>query len=402
VVRVVEQLAGCSVPASVLESLVLPARVRDYQGGMLDALTSAGEVLWAGHAGLPGGDGWVSLHLADDAPLTLPPPEPHPALDDAQSLPARLARLLRDGGGLFFRSMLEQLDEPADAVEQVLWELVWSGHVGNDTLAPVRARLGASRGSVGRAPRAGRTRGRGGRGSRFAGVRPARPIAAPGPVSGRWFWLPDIEADATVRAHASAQVMLDRHGILTRGAVAAEGTPGGFAAAYRVLSAAEEAGRCRRGYVVEGLGGAQFFLPGSVDRLRRMVDVDEPGRRAGTVVLAAADPANPYGAALPWPETSAAGHRPGRKAGAIVVLVDGDPALFVERGGRTLLSFTESRDTLAPAAHALADAVRRGALGRVTVQRADGASAMTGVVSDVLADAGFQLTPRGLRLRPER
>jgi len=212
--------------------------------------------------------------------------------------------------------------------------------------------------------------------------------------------LPAIEADPTVRAHATAHLLLDRHGVLTRGAVTSEGAPGGFAATYRVLTAAEDAGRCRRGYVVEGLGGAQFSLPGSVDRLRRFAEVQHPLMPEGSLLLAATDPANPYGAALAWPDPVVPGHRPGRKAGAVVVLVDGDLVLFVERGGRTLLSFTDDSDTLRVAATALAAGVRRGALGRVTVQRADGESAMSGPVSDALSAAGFHLTPRGLRLRP--
>jgi ATP-dependent Lhr-like helicase len=202
-----------------------------------------------------------------------------------------------------------------------------------------------------------------------------------------------------VRAHAQAQLLLDRHGVLTRGAVQSERVPGGFAAVYRVLAAAEEAGRCRRGYVVAGLGGAQFSLPGAVDRLRRFSgDSGRTSRDTAALVLAASDPATPYGAALPWPETT--GHRPGRKAGAVVVLTDGELSLYVERGGRSVLSFTEDAGALREAALALAEAVRRGALGRVTVQRADGEAVTSGPVGDALAAAGFHLTPRGLRLRP--
>jgi ATP-dependent Lhr-like helicase len=395
---VVEQLAGCAVPASALESLVLPARVRDYHPGMLDELTTAGEVLWVGHAGLPGGDGWVSLHLADDAALTLPEPTPLDTLDDPQTVTARLAEALRHGGGQFFRTLLEQVPDPAEQVEQALWELVWSRRLTNDSLAPIRSRLGSGpRRARGGATRSGYRRPD--RRPRFAAARVTTPVRS-GP-SGRWSWLPPVQTDTTLRAHASAQLLLDRHGVLTRGAVAAEGVPGGFASAYRVLSVAEESGRCRRGYVVDGLGGAQFALPGAVDRLRELVEVTHPARRDGTLVLAAADPANPYGAALAWPPTPSTGHRPGRKAGAVVVLVDGSPALFVERGGRSLLSFTDDREVLSVAASALADTVRRGSLGRVTVQRTDGESAMAGPVSDALAQAGFDLTPRGLRLRPE-
>ena len=187
--------------------------------------------------------------------------------------------------------------------------------------------------------------------------------------------------------------------MLTRGAVAAEQVPGGFAGVYRVLAAMEEAGRVRRGYVVQGLGGAQFGGSGAVDRLRGV------GPGDGALVLAATDPANPYGAALPWPArtdpASGPGHRPARTAGALVVLVDGDLVLYVGRGGRSLLSWTEDTPALRTAAGALADSVRSGTLGPLAVERADGVGLLSGKhpVAEALADAGFHHTPRGLRLR---
>ncbi|MDQ2815794.1 MAG: DEAD/DEAH box helicase, partial [Actinomycetota bacterium] len=245
----------------------------------------------------------------------------------------------------------------------------------------------------------------------------------PPTVSGRWSLLPgrgalagtdpagtaSASTDPTMRAHALALTLLERHGVLTRGAVAAERITGGFAAVYPVLRAMEEAGQCRRGYFVEGLGGAQFALPGAVDRMRAMVDPrgvprgqeGRPSRQAQ--VLAAADPAQPYGAALPWPDRpgeTPASHRPGRKAGALTVLVDGSLVLYVERGGRTLLSWTEDDEELTPAAAALAAAVRAGALGRLTVERADGLRAGgDSPLTQALESAGFRPTPRGLRLR---
>jgi ATP-dependent Lhr-like helicase len=196
--------------------------------------------------------------------------------------------------------------------------------------------------------------------------------------------------------HAAAEQLLMRHGIVTRGAVVAERVPGGFAGVYPVLKAFEEAGRCRRGYFVEGLGGAQFAHPGAVDRLRGLGPAD------GAVhVLAATDPANPYGAALPWPERGAidAGHRPGRKAGAAVVLVDGRLVLYVERGGRTLLSYSDDERVVEPAAEALAAAAREGRLGRLQVQRADGEAVLDTPVARALAQAGFHPTPWGMRVR---
>jgi ATP-dependent Lhr-like helicase len=195
--------------------------------------------------------------------------------------------------------------------------------------------------------------------------------------------------------------------------VAAEGVEGGFSAAYRVLSAFEETGQARRGYVVEGLGAAQFAMDGAVDRLRALSTAREREEvqqsKSRTVVLAAADPANAYGAALPWPaQPAGVTHRPGRKAGALVVLVDGELTLYVERGGKTLLAWGEvtngedqrqDEERLQAATDALALAVRDGALGRLTVERTNGESALTSPLGRALEAAGFHATPRGLRLR---
>jgi ATP-dependent Lhr-like helicase len=240
----------------------------------------------------------------------------------------------------------------------------------------------------------------------------------PPTVSGRWSLLPERVPDsggaaATMRAHALALSLLERHGVVTKGAVAAERVPGGFAAVYPVLRAMEETGQCRRGYFVEGLGGAQFALPGAVDRMRALagdLTTQEPddgiprqGRKPGqAVVLSAGDPAQPYGAALPWPERpgeTAGGHRPGRKAGSVVVLFGGELVLYVERGGKTLLSWTEEPTALEPCALALAAAVRDGALGRMTVEKADGGTVHDTPLARALTAAGFRATPRGLRLR---
>jgi ATP-dependent Lhr-like helicase len=219
----------------------------------------------------------------------------------------------------------------------------------------------------------------------------------PPTAAGRWSLLPEREPDPTRRLHAAAEQLLRRHGIVTRGAVMAEHVPGGFAGVYAVLKALEESGKCRRGYFVEGLGGAQFAVPGAVERLRGQAD-----QAAGqTLVLAAADPANPYGAALPWPERDAErpGHRPGRKAGAVVVLVEGALVIYVERGGRTLLTYSEDSAALRPAVDALALAVREGMLGKLTVERSDGEGVFDTPVAAALAEVGFRPSTRGLRLR---
>ena len=397
VVTVVEQLAGCAVPASALESLVLPSRIADYQPSMLDELTASGEVLWAGHGGLPGSDGWVSLHLADTAPLTLPD---HGDVEMSADHDAIL-EALSGGGAYFFRQLSTTVGSTDDkALSAALWDLAWSGRVGNDTLAPLRALTqgGRSAHRVKRGP--ARVRGRR---PRLSG---AALRTAPPQVAGRWSLLPDRETDPTKRAHAIAESLLERHGVVTRGAVMSERTPGGFAATYRVLAAFEETGRCRRGYFVEGLGAAQFGTSGAIDRLRSHLRTlpneraDTPEKRTA-LALAATDPANPFGAALPWPPQES-GHRPGRKAGAIVALVEGELTLYVERGGKTLLTFTDDEELLAHGIEALGRVVRDGALGRLIVEKADGASILgqdSEVLRRAMESAGFIATPRGLRLR---
>jgi ATP-dependent Lhr-like helicase len=417
VLRVVEQLAGAAVPASALESLVLPARIHGYEPGLLDELTSSGEVVWAGLGSLPGKDGWVTLAPVESAPLLLPQLE----VDTATTpLHQQILDALADGSALFFRALSDRVSSLDDsALAAAVWDLVWSGHLTNDTLAPLRSRLGGGRGTTHRTrPTPPRVRQRGRYGSGLG--RPAMPSrTGPPDVSGRWSMLPPREASPTQRALAASEALLDRHGLVTRGAVLAERVPGGFASIYPVLKAAEESGRARRGYFVAGLGGAQFALPGAVDRMRALgepaaepawtspIPGGGPGRRREpdrAVVLAASDPANPYGAALGWPERiDAGGHRPGRKAGALVVLVDGGLTLYVERGGRSLLTFTDEPGLLTPAVDALALAVRDGHLGKLTVERADGDALVAVDTAAPLAEAfraaGFHATPRGLRLR---
>lgn len=521
-VRAVEQLQGASVPASALEKLVLPSRVANYSPAMLDELTAAGEVVWAGAGSLPGKDGWVSLYLADAAPLLLPPPHPL----EPTALHQSVLDTLSGGYGLFFRQIADQVratthpDVTDPQLADALWDLAWSGRLTNDTLAPLRSLLGSGRTAGSTAHRAKRAVPRGRYGSLTAAARPASRTGPP-TVAGRWSLLPAREGDSTVRAHALARTLLDRHGVVTRGAVAAEGVEGGFSAVYRVLAAFEESGQARRGYVVEGLGAAQFAMEGAVDRLRAVAgarergdgssgqaepgaggfenspppggppgpasgapsgapfddfssggnegpgapgpfddvfadpgqlgrspsrgdyisprDYAEPGaggprgggaqggfggphgsydtgfagRRGRTpagpraVVLAAADPANAYGAALAWPEPPAgATHKPGRKAGSLMVLVEGEPALYMERGGKTLLLWPgdpdgrPSDDTrLRAAAEALAATARAGSLGTVTVERVNGAAALTSPFGPLLEEAGFIATPRGLRIR---
>jgi ATP-dependent Lhr-like helicase len=393
VAAVIEQLAGVPIPASAWESLVLPARVRDYSPSMLDELTATGEVIWSGHGSLPGRDGWVALHPAETASLTLAPPSEEIA---PGTLEARLLDVLA-GGGAYFAAQLRQLAdaENEQSVVEALWGLTWAGRVTNDTFAPIRTLLGggsqAHRVSR-RAPRARMYRG--------AAVRTVAASVPPRPpaIGGRWSLLPPVEVESAVRATASASLLLDRYGVVTRGAVQSEGLPGGFAQAYRVLAGFEEAGHCRRGYVIEKLGAAQFAASATVDRLREFAGLPDPAP-LNAVTLAATDPANPYGAALAWPALDGVTHRPGRKAGGIVVLVDGALTLYLERGGKSALAFTEDAQRLGAAARSLAETVRARRLDTLTIEQVNGAFVYGVPTGAALRDAGFVESPRGLTLR---
>ncbi|MDT5174513.1 MAG: ATP-dependent helicase Lhr and Lhr-like helicase [Mycobacterium sp.] len=398
---VVDQLAGVRIPASALEPLVLSPRVRDYSPALLDELLATGEVTWSGAGSISGSDGWIALHQADSAALTLAAPaeieftDVHRAILDS----------LSGGGAYFFRQLIAPGHSEAD-LKAALWELIWAGWVTGDTFAPVRALLGGGPGARKRAAPAHRAH-RPPRLSRYS-VAHAQMRSADATVGGRWSALPLPEPDSTLRAHFQAELLLNRHGVLTKGAVAAEGVPGGFATLYKVLSAFEDAGRCQRGYFVESLGGAQFAVASTVDRLRSYLDGVDPQRpEYRAVALAAADPANPYGAALAWPspqsDGAGAGARPGRKAGALVVLVDGELAWFSERGGRSLLTFTDDPGAGRAAAVALADLVTTRRVASILVERVDGVSVLQpggpDLVGEALVEAGFARTPRGLRLR---
>jgi ATP-dependent Lhr-like helicase len=379
---VVTQLQGFAVPASVLERDVLAARIRNYSPRLLDELCAAGEVVWVGAGPLGRDDGKVMLLPRDRASVLLGPSW---ASGDAGSpdRPAdgeheRLRSVLGERGACFFRELAGADDE---ATLDALWDLVWAGEVTNDSFAPARALAGRGRRRA--ASRSGRPR--------MASLTALGPPRAQGRWSlaardlgaAQWAAAPDF---MTRSAHARASALLERHGVLTREAVRAEGVKGGFAAVYPVLRAMEEAGRIRRGYFVTGLGGAQFALPGAVDRLRSHRDPLTPPRCSRCVVLAATDPANPYGAALAWPERGAQ-----RAAGAYVVLVDGLASLYLERGGRSLVAMRELDGSWeADAVSALVGLQQDGRLSRLVLDRfAEG-------LGPVLREAGFVPTPKGL------
>ncbi|PSS43677.1 ATP-dependent helicase [Arthrobacter woluwensis] len=412
VLTVVDQLAGVPIPASAWETLVLPARIRDYAPTLLDELMASGEVLWTGTASLPGNDGWISLHLAESAALTVnaaPEFEPTAAQE-------RLLEHLAGGGAYFFRPLKESaggLDSVLTDEEMIaeLWGLVWAGRVTGDTFAPVRALLAGGGTAHKQAPRPSRARPL--RRSRLGGAGgfPGAGLDGPGMATvpplgaGRWSAVMPQPLDPTVRAHALAELLLDRYGVLTRGSVVSEQVPGGFALLYRILSKLEESGRTRRGYFIEKLGAAQFSVPATVDRLRSFSEdgtiLAAEDRPHTAVTLAATDPANPYGAALPWPtlDGAASGHRPGRKAGALVVLVDGRLILYVERGGKTLLGFTEDEALLTEAASSLVTTVRRGAVDRLAMEKVNGRDLLDTPLSAAFLAAGAYSTPRGVRIR---
>ncbi|WP_432557424.1 ATP-dependent helicase [Granulicoccus sp. GXG6511] len=375
VLGAIDQLAGCAVPASMWESLVLPSRVADYAPALLDEVLAAGEVVWTGDGAIGEWDGWVRLWPAT---LVTPPVRPLPESATALALWERLGR----GGGWFFNDLIND-DHSRGDWERGLWELVWGGRVRSDTFSPVRALAGRGALKTRRVPR---TR------SRSGMLRAARQTAAPPvapQVTGRWAAVAEPTPADRIE---HLLLLLDRHGVVTRGGVLSEQPDGSFGPVYRGLSQLEETGQCLRGYFVDGLGAAQFATSATVDRLR-----DQPA--SGALVLAATDPANAYGAALPWPDRES-GHRPGRKPGALVMLVDGHLIGYLERGAKTLLTFTPEPLQLSAGLEELAATVTRASLHDITIERVDGQHVFENAkIRSALEAAGFVMTPQGMKLR---
>jgi ATP-dependent Lhr-like helicase len=380
---VVEQLQGAAIPASILERDVLPARVPGYRGEDLDTLSAAGEVVWVGLGALGGRDGRLALFLADDLPLLLPPRPEAPRGDVHGLVRQHLAR----HGASFFEGVLDAAGGGlARPVVDALWDLAWAGEITNDTPGALRAFLTAH---AVRAERRHRT-------ASFRSRRQVPPSAV-----GRWSLLPSPRRapSPTERTKALAEQLLKRHGVLTRDAVAFEEVPGGFSAVYPVLRALEEAGRIRRGYFVAGLGGLQFADPGALERLRSLREPDPDTARVA--VLAAADPANPYGAAIAWPKSDDA--RLARAAGPHVVLVDGAVAAVVSRGARQVTPLLPDEEpsrsrVAAGAARALrqwCEATNRSALGWAV---GEGPALAESPLAPFLAEAGFVRSGPGFRL----
>jgi ATP-dependent Lhr-like helicase len=383
--EVLVPLQGLPLAPEVWERDVLPRRLGRYDPAWLDALSAAGELVWVGAGSGAGRGGRVALYFREDARYLGPPPAAAgegPRGKAHRALHERLAR-----GAAFWSDLVADLDVPPADLRDALWDLVWAGEVTNDAFAPLRAR----RLSLAPPPAPGSRRGR--RFGRRAGAQPQ--------VQGRWSLaaaLFEPGQGAAVgekeRAGARAELLLERHGIVTRETVVAERVPGGFAGLYAELTALETVGAARRGYFVEGLGGAQFALAAAVERLRSRRDGGD-----GAVVLAAQDPANLYGGALPWPKRENSARRPARVPGAYVVLLDGAAVLYLEAGGRGLVPLVEPEpETMRAALEALAAFVRSGPVKRVAIERFDGEPVVGSPVEALLAEVGFRPGPRKLIL----
>jgi len=347
--------------------------------GDLDVLFSAGELIWRGLGPIGSRDGRIALYLTDHYRLLAPPPVPVPG-----ELAEKIRRELRKRGASFFADLQAATGVFAADLLKALWDLVWSGEVTNDTLAPLRSYL---RGE----PRDDR------RDRRFGVPFRSRRVAPPG-SEGRWSLLPEPRGTPTECAAALAQTLLARHGVVTRESAQAEELTGGFSAVYPVLKAMEDAGRARRGYFVAGLGGAQFAVPGAEERLRSFRD---PASDPLTLVLAATDPANPYGATLPWPRREGDGDaRAQRAAGAQVVLHDGALVGWLGRGEHNLHTFlpleeparTHAARALAHGLAAQVDGLRRKAF---LIARVDGEEVSGSPLVPFLKEAGFTAGIRG-------
>jgi ATP-dependent Lhr-like helicase len=380
-------LQGLALPADLWEQAVLPRRVGAYSFSWLDQLCAAGEVVWVGAGALGKRSGRVALYFRDDSAAIGPPAAQSraavPNEPEHELIRARIA-----ASPCFFSDLVGEIDVAPLVAQEALWDLVWAGEVTNDAWAPLRApRLAVA---------AGRAASRSGR--RFAPAHRAARAQTRAPFQGRWSLTAPLfsggsAGDPVARRRTLAELLLERYGILTRELVLAEGVPGGFAALYDSLTQLETLGIARRGYFIEGLGGAQFALPGAVERLRaqRALDTSPP------LVLAASDPAQPYGAALPWPGEPGERRRAQRVAGAFVVLVGAELACYVEAGGRGLQTFVGG-EALRAAFLALAQAVRAGQIRKLEPERVDGEPVIGGTHEPLLIELGFRAGPRRLTL----
>jgi ATP-dependent helicase Lhr and Lhr-like helicase len=370
-------LQGVALTPKVWEEDALPRRLGAYSPAWLDELCTSGEVVWVGAGARGRSDGRVALYFREDVRLAGPPPA-NAKLERAEGAPHEAIRERLAAGPSFWLDLLADLEFPPEELHNALWDLAWSGEVTNDAFAPLRA------------PRLRSVPAHERQGRRFA----RRRSGAGAAVQGRWSLTAPLFENAPgpgARLRAQAELMLERYGIVTRETVLAEGVPGGFSTLYAELGNLELLGTARRGYFVEGLGGAQFALPGAVERLRSLPEAD-----GGFQILGATDPANPYGAALPWPKPPS-GRRPARAPGAHVLMRDGEPLLYVERGGRSILRLVTLDDAeLEAATGALAAAVSAGRLPKLGVEKLDGEPVIGSGHEEALLSAGFSRGPRKL------
>lgn len=371
---VIARLEGVALPFSELEARILPARIVDYHPRMLDELGAAGELVWVGAGALGARDGRVVLLRRDRAPALAP--EPKPLADPSPVHDAILAHLARSGAS--FLVAIEQAVAaavPAElarrtSVTTALWDLVWAGVVTNDTFAPLRA-LGAP---------------------------PGRRASVHATFGGRWSLVSSLgpAPGATTRGHALATSLLERWGIASRPAARADELPGGFALVGDVLRAMEDAGAVRRGYFVESLEGAQFAWPGAIDRLREA----PRGQAARVDVLAAVDPANAWGSALPWPQLRDPAARPARRVGATAILVDGALAIWAEPRARRIATGALPAEAIELAITVgLPRIAGRSRRREMLIEQIDGVPAPESPLARALIAAGARADYRGLVMR---
>ncbi len=373
---------GVALTPEVWERDVLPRRLGTYSQSWLDELSTGGEIVWIG-AGPLGRTGRVALYFREDVRLAGPPPA-NAKLDAPEGEIHEAIRERLAAGACFWLDLVAELEGSPEELHSALWDLAWAGEVTNDGFAPLRARRLSA---VQRAERGTR---------RFA----SRRAGANRAVQGRWSLTAPLFGDAPAQGpklRAQAELMLERYGIVTRESVLAEGVPGGFSALYGELSNLEMLGTARRGYFVEGLGGAQFALAGAVERLRGL-----PLAEGRYLLLGATDPANPYGAALPWPKRDRdgdgpGGRRPSRSPGAYLLMRDGEPLLYVERGGKGILLLRElESEELSEAIAEIATAAHEGLIPRLAIERVDGEAVIGSGLEETLIAAGFSRQPRRL------